>query len=112
MPEPLAVLVTASSADEALCIARALVDERLAACVNVVPGLQSIYRWQGQVEQADEVLLVVKTVRHLLQAVVERVLTLHSYTVPEVIALPVQGGSAAYLAWVGDSVRSDPCESC
>jgi periplasmic divalent cation tolerance protein len=105
--EPLVVLVTASSPDEAARLARALVDERLAACVNVIPGLRSIYRWQGQVEEADEVLLIVKTARHLLAPLTERVRTLHSYSVPEVIALPITGGSAPYLEWLAAQVRTD-----
>ncbi|MBI3998629.1 MAG: divalent-cation tolerance protein CutA [Armatimonadetes bacterium] len=104
--EPLVVLVTAGSADEAGRIAQALVDERLAACVNVVPGLRSIYRWQGQVESADETLLIVKTTRDVLPALTARVQALHSYTVPEVIAFPVVGGSAAYLDWLGEQVGS------
>lgn len=103
--EPLVVLVTASSADEAARLAHALVDEKLAACVNVIEGLRSIYRWQGQVEDAAEVLLVIKTGRHLLNALVERVRALHSYTMPEVIALPITGGSGPYLEWLVGELR-------
>ncbi|MDR7485606.1 MAG: divalent-cation tolerance protein CutA [Armatimonadota bacterium] len=104
--EPLVILVTCSRADEASRIAQALVDEHLAACVNVVPGLRSVYRWQGRVEHADELLLIVKTSRDRLDEVVARVQGLHSYTVPEVIALPVQGGAAPYLAWLEAQVRA------
>lgn len=104
--EPLVVLVTASSPDEATRLARALVDERLAACVNIVQGLRSIYRWEGRVEDAEEVLLVIKTGRHLLAALVERVRVLHSYTLPEVIALPITGGAAPYLEWLAGEVRA------
>lgn len=105
MSDPLVVLITSSGRDEADRLARALVDDRLAACVNVVPGVRSVYRWQGRVEEADELLLVVKTARHLLADLVARVQALHSYTVPEVIALPVQGGAAPYLEWLADAVR-------
>lgn len=102
--EPLVVLVTASSSEEAARLARALVDEKLAACANIIPGLRSIYRWQGQVEDTEEVLLIVKTERHVLSALTERVHALHSYTVPEVIALPIVGGAASYLAWLAGEV--------
>ncbi len=105
--EPLVVLVTASNPDEAARLAQALVNERLAACVTIIPGLRSIYRWQGRVETADEVLLVAKTARHLLAAVTERVRALHSYSVPEVIALPITGGAVPYLEWLTAQVRAD-----
>jgi periplasmic divalent cation tolerance protein len=98
------VLVTSGSADEAARISRTLVEERLAACVNIVPGLRSIYRWQGRIEEADEWLLVVKTARHALDRVVARVRSLHVYSVPEVVALPIDGGSAEYLRWLGEQV--------
>lgn len=104
MSEPLVVLVTASGRDEADRVASALVEEGLAACVNVVPGVRSVYRWQGRVERADELLLVIKTARHLLTDLVARVTGLHSYTVPEVVALPIRGGSAAYLDWLAGAV--------
>lgn len=94
------MLVTARDADEAARLARVLVDERLAACVNIVPGVRSLYRWQGRVEDAPEVLLLVKSVRPRLEAIVARVRALHSYSVPEVIAMPITGGSEAYLAWL------------
>jgi periplasmic divalent cation tolerance protein len=105
--EPIVVLVTASSSEEAAQLAQAMVNERVAACVNIVPGLSSIYRWQGRVETADEVLLIVKTARHLLPAVTRLVQSLHSYTVPEVIALPIVGGAAPYLDWLAEQVRSE-----
>ncbi|MDI6771801.1 MAG: divalent-cation tolerance protein CutA [bacterium] len=104
MSEPLVVLVTVSGRDEADRVASALVEEGLAACVNVVPGVRSVYRWQGQVERADELLLVIKTARHVLTELVARVAGLHSYTVPEVVALPIRGGSAAYLDWLSGAV--------
>jgi periplasmic divalent cation tolerance protein len=95
------VLVTCGSAAEARRIARAVVEQRLAACVNILPGtITSIYRWKGKVETARERLLLVKTSRKRLaklQAAVER---LHSYEVPEFIALPIAAGSRPYLAWM------------
>jgi periplasmic divalent cation tolerance protein len=97
------VLVTAGTADEAGRLARALVEERLAACVNVVGPIRSIYRWQGAVEEADEHLLVVKARAAGFAALEARVRTLHSYDVPEVIALPLRAGSAPYLAWLADA---------
>jgi periplasmic divalent cation tolerance protein len=105
---PVVVLVTASGADEAERLAEVLVAEHLAACVNVVPGVRSIYRWQGEVERATEWLLVIKTVQPAMPAVIERVRSLHSYTVPEVLALPVSAGSDAYLAWLDGQVRPRP----
>lgn len=98
--EALVVLVTAPSADVAAELARALVEERLAACGNILPGVKSIYRWQGRVHEDAEALLVLKTTRTRFEALRERVLALHPYDVPEVIALPVEAGSAAYLAWI------------
>jgi periplasmic divalent cation tolerance protein len=97
--EAVVVYVTASSAEEARTLARALVGERLAACVNLLP-VQSIYRWQGQVEEATETLLIVKTHRGHLDALAARVRALHSYAVPEIIALPVEAGWPPYLQWI------------
>lgn len=101
----LVVLVTCPKRTVAERIARILVSEGLAACVNVVPGLMSTYRWQGKICRDPEVLLIIKTRRLLLQTLADRVRALHPYTVPEVIALPLVGGSPAYLAWVEDSTR-------
>jgi periplasmic divalent cation tolerance protein len=98
--DALVVLVTAPTPERAAEIARALVEERLAACGNVVPGIRSIYRWEGEVHEDAEALLVLKTTRARFDALRDRVLALHPYEVPEVIALPVETGSAAYLAWL------------
>lgn len=103
MSEPLVVLMTAGSQEEAERIAEALVGERLAACVNVVPGVTSIYRWEGEVQHDREWLLVTKSRRDVLGRLVERVQALHSYEVPEIIAMPMAGGSEPYLRWL-DSV--------
>jgi periplasmic divalent cation tolerance protein len=105
MTDALVVLVTSPSADEAARIARALVEERLAACGNVLPGLRSIYRWEGKVEDEAEVLLLLKTTRERLPALRDRVLALHPYQVPEVLALPVEAGSERYLAWLAGETR-------
>lgn len=102
------VLVTTPSADAADRIARPLVDERLAACVNVVGPIRSLYRWEDAVHEDAEHLLVVKTRARLLERVDARVRELHDYEVPEVVALPVVGGSAAYLAWVLASADALP----
>ncbi len=98
------VLVTVPSRADGERIGRALVEERLAACVNVVPGLRSVYRWQGAVEAADEALLLIKTTAAAVEALAARVRSLHPYTLPEVIALPVAAGLTAYLAWVDEGV--------
>ena len=99
--DALVVLVTTPTPERAAEIARAVVEERLAACGNVVPGLRSIYRWEGRVQEDAEALLVLKTTRARFDALRDRVLVLHPYEVPEVIALPVEAGSARYLAWIG-----------
>jgi periplasmic divalent cation tolerance protein len=101
------VMVTASSADEAAHIGRALVEDRLAACANVVGPIRSIYRWEGAVEDAAEHLLVIKARAADFAAVERLVRELHSYDVPEVIALPLRAGSAPYLAWLGEATRQD-----
>jgi periplasmic divalent cation tolerance protein len=107
MTEPLSaaivVFVTASSREEAETIGRALVADRLAACVNVVGPIRSIYRWQDAVEEADEWLLIVKARAADLPALDARVREAHSYEVPEVLALSVAGGSEAYLRWLADA---------
>lgn len=102
------VLVTGPSADEAERIGRALVEERLAACANLIPSISSAYWWKGKIEEATEALLVLKTRQDLVERLVTRVRALHSYTVPEVIALPILGGNPDYLRWIDDSVESKP----
>lgn len=94
------VLVTVGSAEEGQRIAQALVSERLAACVNVVGPLNSTYRWQGEVVHDQELLLLIKTRAALFGDLDARVKQLHSYTTPEVIAVPIAAGSAAYLDWL------------
>jgi len=100
------VLVTAPTPERAAELARTLVEERLAACGNVVPGLRSIYRWEGKVQDDAEALLLLKTTRARFEALRDRVLALHPYQVPEVIALPVEAGSAKYLEWIAAETTS------
>jgi periplasmic divalent cation tolerance protein len=104
MSEHAVVMSTASSADEAQRIADALVERRLAACVNVLSGVRSTYRWRDAVERADEWLLVVKTRRERFDDVARAIRELHSYEVPEVVLLDVARGDARYLAWIDASV--------
>ena len=94
------VLVTAPDAETGARLARSLVEERLAACANLIPGVRSIYRWEGRVQDDAEVLLVLKTRAERVDALAARVCELHPYDVPEVVALPAVGGSRAYLDWV------------
>ena len=94
------VITTAGSREEAEDIARNLVDERLAACINVVPGLTSIYRWKGDVETASEVLLIVKTTAANLERVESALRRLHSYEVPEFLVLAPEASSKPYLDWL------------
>jgi periplasmic divalent cation tolerance protein len=92
--------VTCPSREEALAIARALVGERLVACGNVLPGMATIYRWEGAVHEAEEVVLILKTRSELTQRVTDRVRALHSYSCPCVAVLPVASGNPAYLSWI------------
>ena len=103
--EAIVVLVTTPTPERAAEIARALVEERLAACGNVLPAIRSIYRWEGRVQDDQEALLVLKSTRDRFEALRDRVLALHPYQVPEVIALPVEAGSAADLAWIAGETR-------
>jgi periplasmic divalent cation tolerance protein len=98
------VLTTAGSREEAEKIAQALVERRLAACVNIVGPIHSVYRWQGKVENAPEHLLLIKTTAGQFDAVARTIRELHSYDLPECIELAIEGGSAEYLEWVEQSV--------
>ncbi len=98
--ENIVVFITASNEEEAAKIARALVEGRLAGCVNIVKGIRSIYIWQGKIEDESEVLMIAKTRRELFEALLEKVKGLHSYSVPEIIALPIVEGSPDYLNWL------------
>jgi periplasmic divalent cation tolerance protein len=96
----IAILCTTPDIASAERIAGALVEEKLAACVNLVPGLSSVFRWEGKVQREPEVLLLIKTQRTRFDAVAARVKALHPYTVPELIALPIDASTPDYLAWL------------
>lgn len=95
---------TTGSAEEAERIAKTLVEQRLAACVQIVPQVRSIYRWQDEIEQADEWLCLAKTHRALIPQVEAEICRLHSYDCPELIAVPIEAGSAEYLAWLDEQL--------
>lgn len=101
--EEIVVFITSSSEEEAARIAGALVSEKLAACVNIIRNIRSIYAWQGKVCDDAEVLMIVKTQKSLFSRLKDRVKGLHSYNVPEIIAMPIVDGSEDYLKWVRES---------
>lgn len=105
--EAIFVYVTAGSAEEAGRIGRVLVDEGLAACANLIGGMRSIYRWQGAVEEAEEVVLLAKTRPQLFDSVAARVKQLHSYDCPCIVALPIVAAEPAYLRWIVDSTGTN-----
>jgi periplasmic divalent cation tolerance protein len=105
MTEKRIILSTAGSEDEARKIAHNLVERQLAACVNIVPGIESIYRWHGKVESNQEWLLLIKTTAARFDAVQKAIRELHSYDLPECIAVSIDEGSAEYLNWIGESVQ-------
>jgi periplasmic divalent cation tolerance protein len=98
------LLTTAGTEEEARRIAHGLVERRLAACVNVVPRIASVYRWQEKIEEAEEWLLMIKTTEAAFARVCEGIQELHSYELPECIGIPITAGSPAYLKWIEDSV--------
>jgi periplasmic divalent cation tolerance protein len=100
MKQNLVVLSTCPSADEADRIGRALVEQRLAACVQILPPMRSVYRWEGKIETATEHLLLIKSNSAKVELLEQAIARLHSYEVPEVLVLPASGGSAKYLAWL------------
>jgi len=103
MNSALFVYVTTADTAEAERIGRAVVEERLAACANILPGMRSIYRWEGAVQDAAETVLILKTTRDRLPALTRRVASLHSYDVPCVAAFAVEPGNEAYFAWIAAS---------
>ncbi len=105
MTDPRLVLTTCGSIEEARTIARTLVERQLAACVNLVPQVESMYRWKGEVETATEVLLIIKTTADAFERLQAALAELHSYEVPECLALTVTDGSKPYLNWIDESVR-------
>ncbi|MBV9304294.1 MAG: divalent-cation tolerance protein CutA [Acidobacteriaceae bacterium] len=104
MNDAVVVLCTCGKENEALKIANAVIEERLAACANVLPPLQSVYRWQDKIETAQEILILIKTTREHFPAVRDRLAELHTYDTPEIVALPIIDGSEKYLAWLREQV--------
>jgi periplasmic divalent cation tolerance protein len=100
MDDSIVVFVAVGSEEEALAIARGLVEERLAACANIFPAVRSIYRWEGEICDEPECYLIIKTQKKLFGSLQEKVRALHSYEVPEIIALPIAAGLDAYLEWI------------
>ena len=107
MTDSIVILSTCESAEEGERIARALLADRLAACVNVLPGVRSFYRWKGRVEDSAECLLVIKSSRPLFGALRAAIEKAHSYEVPEVIALPIVDGAPNYLNWIHESLQPE-----
>ncbi len=105
MTDKVVVLVTAANRREGRKIARNLVESKLAACVNITPTIQSIYRWKGKIADEREFLLIIKSARELFPEIRAAVSKLHSYTTPEIICLPIVDGSEDYLRWLTDSVK-------
>lgn len=105
MENPLLVLVTVSSQKEGERIGKKLVEQKLAACVNIVPHLYSIFTWQGKTTEGGEILLLIKTMPDRFEALKQKIEKIHSYDVPEILALPVLAGNRSYLEWVYDSTR-------
>lgn len=103
--DSIVVYITASGEEEAAKIARILVEERLAACVNILKDARSIYRWQGKIEDEKESLMIIKTRKELFDPLVKRVKEVHSYTVPEIISLPIIEGSEDYMKWLKEVTR-------
>ena len=103
--EAIVVLLTAASGEEAARVAQMLVGSQLAACVQIMPEMESLYRWQGNIERQSEVLLIAKTIRSKFDQLEREVRALHSYETPEIVALPVLAGSVPYLEWLVSSME-------
>ncbi len=104
--DKIVVLTTCNSQEQGAQLARHLIEHRLAACVNIISGAHSFYRWKGEIEQAAEVLLIIKSSREVFEKLRDAIVHLHSYEIPEVIALPVVDGSDAYLNWLDRELAS------
>ncbi|HUL00098.1 MAG TPA: divalent-cation tolerance protein CutA [Nitrospirota bacterium] len=105
MADEIIVLITASNKEEASTIGLALVQEHLAACVNIIPKIRSLFIWEGKTQDEQETLLIVKSRLPLLDQLISRVRSLHSYKLPEILALPIVGGSADYLNWLSETTK-------
>tara|TARA_B100000745_G_scaffold293421_1_gene235302 strand:- start:561 stop:878 length:318 start_codon:yes stop_codon:yes gene_type:complete len=102
--DPIIILTTVSSKKEAELIGSKLIDKELAACVNIIPNIKSIYRWEGKINKDSEYLLIIKTVKRAEEDVFENIRKLHSYNTPEMISIPITGGEKSYLNWLSKSV--------
>lgn len=103
--EEIVIIITASNEEEATKIARALLEEKLVACVNIHPKIRSLYWWEGKIQDEGEAMMVIKTRKALFKEIVEKVKKIHSYTVPEVISLPIIEGSEDYLKWIREVTK-------
>ena len=103
MSDPIVVFVTCGSEEEGLKISNALVEGHLAACANLISPIRSIYRWEGKICDEKECLLIIKTQKDRFEALEKKVKSLHSYSVPEIISLPIRDGSSAYLNWIREN---------
>ena len=106
MTDALIVFCTCAHQAEAAELARSLVSEGVAACINILPAIESVYRWEGKIETSQEVLLFIKTTRALFPALRDSIVRLHTYDTPEVMAVPVTDGCAKYLAWLGATIAT------
>ena len=102
--DAIVVFMTASNREEAARLAEALIEKQLAACVQILPGMESVYRWQGKTERQSEVLLIAKTASSRFTELESEIRALHSYDTPEIVAVPITDGSRAYLEWLQESV--------
>ena len=110
MTDKIVVLCTCASSADGERLARGLVTGRLAACVSIVPGMRSFYRWQGEIESSEECLLLIKSSRDLFPALTEAIESTHPYEVPEILALPVVDGAENYLHWFADNLKQGDAE--
>ena len=110
MTQELVVFVTAPNKDEAARLADSLVSEKVAACVNIIGGIESIYRWEGEVTRDQEALLIIKTTDERYEELERRVIELHTYATPEIIAYRIERGSKDYLRWLRDSTARDDAQ--
>ena len=108
-PETRVVLVTVGDKDSGLFLVRKVVEERIAACGNLLPGVISVFEWDGSIQEEGEVLLVLKTSADLVSQLVDRIVELHTYDVPEVVVLGVEGGYEPYLKWVHQQTNQESC---
>ncbi|MBU1026295.1 MAG: divalent-cation tolerance protein CutA [Candidatus Margulisbacteria bacterium] len=99
------VYITTKDKEEAKKIGKTLVEEKLTACVNIIDGMESIYRWEGKIEEGREAILIAKTKQSLVKKLTERVKALHSYSCPAIIALPIESGSSDYLKWIDKETK-------